>query len=188
MYLSIATMVGGKRLSGGTNMRKKPLVVGLAGIGLVGGVSAAAAGGLEWKARPINAANEVPTPVGNPTATARASFEVEDGAIHYKLRMRSPIKGAFMAHIHLGKPGTAGPIVVWLYGGPPPNVANAKDFAKGAVVAEGDLAPSAFVGPLAKKTLDEIATALNTGDYYVNVHTVTNPAGEIRGQVKADLD
>jgi hypothetical protein len=45
---------------------------------------------------------------------------------HYKIRIKSPIKGAFMAHIHLAEAGKNGPIAVWLYGGPPPNPANAK--------------------------------------------------------------
>jgi CHRD domain len=155
---------------------------------LVGASSVALADGFEWKARKIKAANEVPTPVGNPTATAKATFELEDGAIHYKLKMGKGIQGAFMAHVHAGAPGVAGPIVVWLYGGPPPNPANARDFANGEVVAKGTVSAGDFVGPLAGKSLDEIITALNSGNYYVNIHTLRNRPGEIRGQVVAKHD
>jgi hypothetical protein len=148
--------------------------------------TAVVADGYEWKARPINAAQEVPTPVGDPTAVARAQFELEDGVLHYKIRMRAPIEDVFMAHIHAGARGTAGPIVVWLYGTPPPNPAMNVDFAKGDTVAKGTVSAADFIGPLAGKTIEDIAAALDSGGYYVNIHTVRNPAGEIRGQVVMD--
>jgi hypothetical protein len=33
------------------------------------------------------------------------------------------------------------------------------------------------------KTLDDLATTMDSGDAYVNVHTAENPDGEIRGQI-----
>jgi sugar lactone lactonase YvrE len=150
-------------------------------IGLAG-ATIAVASDREWRARPINGANEVP-PVAS-AAAARASFEVEDGALNYKLRIDAPITGATQAHIHLQPVGAVpgagnGPVVVFLYGLNPAG----QDFKKGDVVAQGTLLPSAFVGPLAGKTLDEIVAALDSGLAYVNVHTLTNRGGEIRAQV-----
>lgn len=165
-------------------MRHHRFVVTTVAFGTIAVGTVVSAGEHEWRARPINAAQEVPTPVGNPTAEARAEFELDDGAIEYKLKMRKPIEDAFMAHIHLGARGTAGPIVVWLFGTPPPNPAANFDFAKGDIVASGTLHASDFIGALAGKSIEEIADALDSGGYYVNIHTVRNRAGEIRGQVE----
>ena len=35
-------------------------------------------------------------------------------------------------------------------------------------------------------TLVDIAAAMDAGMTYVNVHTLANPAGEIRGQIESD--
>lgn len=40
-----------------------------------------------------------------------------------------------------------------------------------------------LVGPLAGMTLEDLVALIESGDAYVNVHTVANPGGEIRGQV-----
>jgi sugar lactone lactonase YvrE len=156
----------------------RTLAIGSA-IGLAG---AAVASDREWRARPIVGANEVP-PVAS-AAAARASFEVEDGALKHKLRIDAPITGATQSHIHLQPSGATpgagnGPVVVFLFGLNP----TGQNFQKGDVIAEGKLLPSAFVGPLAGKTLTEIVAALDSGRAYVNVHTLTRPGGEIRGQV-----
>ena len=66
---------------------------------------------------------------------------------------------ALAAHIHLGKPGVAGPVAVPLCG---PCVSG--------------------VHKTSKLTL-RVKAALMSGRAYVNVHTAKNPAGEIRGQV-----
>jgi CHRD domain len=121
------------------------------------------------------------------TASAKASFEMEEGGmIHYKIRIKSPIKGAFMAHIHLAEAGKNGPIVVWLYGGPPANPANAKDFAKGETLARGSFDASAI--QIAGLTLDQLKARMDAGTAYVNVHTKAFPGGEIRAQIVGDVD
>ena len=137
----------------------------------------------EWRARPIDATQEVPAPVGNSTAEARADFEFADGVLRYTVRMRKPIENVFMAHIHVGEPGVSGPVVAWLFGTRPPNKSHTTDFAEDEILASGELRASDFVGQLAGKSIGEIVAALDTGGYYVNIHTVRNPRGEIRGQV-----
>ncbi len=159
--------------------------IAIAFVAVVGVAGIATASGWEWKARPMLGANEVPPVVS--TAEARAQFEVEDGAIHYKVRMRSSIVGATQAHIHLQPANTVigkanGPVVVFLYGF---NAAG-QDFAKGETVAEGELSPSQFIGPLAGASLDTIVSALNSGRAYVNMHTLVNRGGELRAQVVVD--
>jgi hypothetical protein len=167
-------------------MNRKTAVAALTATIAIGAGTAVAAGAMEWKAKPMIGANEVPA--NTSTAEARASFEMEDGAIHYKLRMRRPIDNAFMAHIHLGPAGANGPVVVWLFGTPPAtNPANVPtDFDKGDVVARGTIEASDLVGPLAGKPLDDLIAALNSGNAYVNLHSSAYPGGEVRAQVTAD--
>ncbi len=67
---------------------------------------------------------------------------------------------ATAAHIHLGKPGVAGNVIV-------PLCAPCKSGVHGKKTVSG-----------------AIAKSIEAGKTYVNVHTTKNPAGEIRGQVK----
>ena len=67
---------------------------------------------------------------------------------------------ALAAHIHMGKPGVAGPVVVPLCG-PCKNGQTGKVHISKAVIS-----------------------ALEGGKAYINVHTKKNAAGEIRGQAK----
>jgi hypothetical protein len=162
-------------------MRHHRLLVSIIAFGTIAVGTVVSAGEHEWRALPINAAQEVPASIGSPTGEARAEFELENGTIHFKLRMNRPMADVFMAHIHFGPAGAAGPVVVWLFGDPSP--ASATDFASGDVIASGKLNASDFIGLLAGKTIEQIAAALDTGDYYVNIHTLRNKPGEIRGQV-----
>ena len=67
---------------------------------------------------------------------------------------------ATAAHIHMGKVGVAGPVIVPLCG-------PCKNGMKGTA-----------------KISKSVIAALEGGKAYVNVHTPKNAAGEIRGQVK----
>ena len=168
-------------------MRAKQMMAAATVVGVLGIGTTALAGGYEWKARPMLGANEVPANAS--TASARASFELDDGVIEYKIKMRTPITGAFMAHIHANVVGKNGPIVVWLFGdaalgGGNPTI----DFRKGATVARGEITAADLTGPLAGKTLADLKALLDSGGAYVNLHTRSFPGGEIRAQVVADAD
>lgn len=164
----------------------KPRIIALA----AGALGALALGAIafasdnEWKARPMVGANEVPANASQ--SEARAQFELEDGVIKYKLRMRKPIEDAFMAHIHVGPTGANGPICVWLFGQPPAASNPRIDFDKNDTVARGEIDASDLVGPLAGKTLEDLVALLNSGGAYVNLHTAAFPGGELRAQVTVD--
>ena len=95
-------------------LRKTRIAAAIGVVLALGFGTTASADDFEWRARPMVGANEVPA--NTSTAEARASFEKDDGVIHYKIRMRKPITGAFMGHIHAQVAGKNGPIVVWLFG------------------------------------------------------------------------
>ena len=107
---------------------------------------------------------EVPRAKGAPFAKGSFSgkyVESKTGAtLTWKLTFTRLTGKALAAHIHKGKRGQAGPVVVPLCGPCQSGQAGKVHISK-AVVA-----------------------ALEGNNAYVNVHTAKNAAGEIRGQVK----
>lgn len=89
-----------------------------------------------------------------------------------------------VAHIHLGKRGVNGGVMVFLCGGggKPACPASPSGTVTGTIVA-GDIIAIAAQGTTAG-TLDEVIFALRRGHAYVNMHNATFPTGEIRGQVR----
>jgi len=84
------------------------------------------------------------------------------------------------AHIHIGPPDENGPVAAFLFGLADPPVTTDGILAQGTIT-EGDLIATVdvFDGTMAT-LIDE----MRAGNVYVNVHTVVNPAGEIRGTVQ----
>ena len=72
------------------------------------------------------------------------------------------------AHLHLAPEGVSGPVVV------PLTVVDRTRLA-GSFTAED------LVGPLEGATIEQLVAEIEAGRIYVNVHTPTYPAGEIRG-------
>jgi len=112
----------------------------------------------------LKADAEVPKPAGVPaSATGRFRGDTHNffgTKITWTLTFSHLSGKAVAAHIHLGKPGKAGGVLLALCG-------PCSSGQKGTVML-----------PLGQKTkILERAT-------YVNIHTLKNPAGEIRGQVK----
>lgn len=107
---------------------------------------------------------------GDPNGTGEAYVFGIDGdatTLCYVLTVDG-IKPATAAHIHEGRPGSNGPVVVSLA---PPADGNAADCLSES--EEGKFAQG--------QTVQEILA--NPGDYYVNVHNVEYPGGALRGQL-----
>lgn len=51
-------------------------------------------------------------------------------------------------------------------------------------VVRGVLTSRNLVGPLKGKTIRDLIREIKKGNAYVNAHTIQNPDGEIRGQIK----
>jgi len=112
-------------------------------------------------------------------ARGKAVFEPEKGGteLRYKLTVEG-IENVTASHIHIGKKGKSGPPVAGLFAGPK------KEGAFSGTLAEGTITDKDLVGPLAGKTVKDLIKDLRKGELYVNVHTVKDPDGEIRGQIK----
>jgi hypothetical protein len=150
-------------------------IASVAGLVLVGLAIAGLNG--NWSVH-LNGATEVP--VRDTLAQGQATFNLsEDGtSIEYKLTVAN-IENVLQAHIHLGPPTGTGGIVVWLYPpGPPPVLIPGRS---DGTLAEGSFTAADLVGALAGHPLEDLIAALESGNAYVNVHTVQFPGGEIRG-------
>lgn len=114
---------------------------------------------------PLTTRAEVPKPTGV-QAGARGTFIVPvtnssgSYSIAWTLTFRNLTGRAQAAHIHRGKPGKAGPVLVSL-------CAPCRSGRKGKA-----------------KISKTVAAKIKDGSAYVNVHTAKNPAGELRGQIK----
>jgi glucose/arabinose dehydrogenase len=120
----------------------------------------------------LTGGNEVP-----PTdlrSQGQAVVKVRDGVLDIKVSVAN-LDNIVAAHIHCAPEGVNGPVGLSLYEGAP-------------VSHSGNLVKTVFAGPdlgnnCEWSTIGDIAAAIVAGNAYVNVHTVENPAGAIRGQL-----
>jgi hypothetical protein len=90
------------------------------------------------------------------------------------------IESVTAAHIHQGKEGQNGPIVVTLFKADN----NTGTGAVNGQLVGGTISNDMLEGPMAGKTLEgDLVKAVQNGELYVNVHTTENPDGAIRGQI-----
>jgi len=52
------------------------------------------------------------------------------------------------------------------------------------MLASGTITAANIVGPMLGSSMADLIDAITAGNTYVNVHTVVNPGGEIRGQIE----
>jgi hypothetical protein len=114
----------------------------------------------------LNSRQERPRPKGNVRRTTGTFTGTivklgATGTIAWRLRFSRLTGRAAAAHIHIAQRGRAGPVAVALCG-------PCRNGARGTA-----------------NLTAAVLTALETGRAYVNVHTARNPAGEIRGQIRA---
>ncbi len=134
----------------------------------------------------LDGEQERPNPVDT-RAQGQAIFKLSnDGeSLHFKLIVAN-IEDVRMAHLHrINDPVSAtGEIVVWLYpDGPPPQLIPGRT---NGTLAEGEITANSLTGSLEGKSLEDLIDAMNDGEIYVNVHTIANPPGEIRGDIEGE--
>lgn len=127
----------------------------------------------------------------------KATFKVSPDRtkISYTLDVTVPPRSAiFMAHIHLGPLGENGPILFWLYGDPslapqgspvPGNQFPVNDGPFTGKVSGVLTAADLVMNSVGPTNFDQAIENIFAGNTYVNVHTVTYPLGETRGQIPA---
>ncbi len=112
----------------------------------------------------LNSGQEVPHPKAPAgaagTFVAKSTESGSTVSFHWVLKFHGLSGKAMAAHVHLGKKGKSGAVLVPLCG-------PCRNGQSGTV-----------------KIKSSVEDSLEKGLTYVNVHTAKNPAGEIRGQVK----
>lgn len=157
-----------------TTRRRFVTAVGLAGVGVAStGVSAARGHPQNFRAH-LSGDEEVPPVDTDARGQAIFQFSGNAGELKYKLIVAN-IENVVAAHIHCGAPGVNGPVGVTLFTGGPTS--------DDGVLAEDTVTSPDDGNGCGWETLDDVVDAIESGEAYVNVHTVANPPGEIRGQV-----
>ena len=150
------------------------IALGSFGIAATELTSSVLAQGQEFMA-PLSGQEEVPPT--NSQAIGIAEFTVIDfDSIEYTVNAED-IQGVTAGHIHSGKQGENGPVVVTLF---------EFDSPMNEVSRTGSITLDMLEGPIAQ--LSDLETAMSNGETYVNIHTEQNPDGEIRGQISGSSE
>jgi len=141
----------------------------------VGVAMAGAQSSREFKAS-LNGPTERPKTTSKATGTATFHISSTGKSITYKLNAKGLSGPVVASHIHFGKPGKAGPVII-------PICPGACKLPK-----SGTLTAKNFKADKADKVTSFAAAikAIRAGNTYVNIHTQKFPAGEIRGQLRAN--
>jgi len=134
-----------------------------------------------FKAR-LSGGDEVPAVDTDARGGVKFKLSKDGDELTFKLRA-AKIEDVVQAHIHCGAEGVNGPIAVFLYSGPvvtPHGILSEGTLTAADLIALPDSPPC----PGGIATFDELIAKMRSGDTYVNVHTVVNPGGEIRGQLR----
>ncbi|MEA2381794.1 MAG: hypothetical protein QOH72_1765 [Solirubrobacteraceae bacterium] len=129
----------------------------------IGVAMAGAQSSKEWDAT-MKGSSE--SPKGPASASGTFKVEFRGGQACYTMSVKGLGAKPVAAHIHKGKAGVNGPIVIDLkpsFKGTSPRVSKKCVAAKASIVSAIKKSPSG---------------------YYANVHTTKNPAGAARGQLK----
>ena len=133
----------------------------------------------------LSGASEVPPVSTRAQGQAKVSFNQEGTEAGFRLIVAN-IENVTQAHIHCGPAGANGPVVVFLFG-----------FISGGVSVNGILAQGTFTGsniiprgdsdacPGGVGDMADLIAQIEAGNAYINVHTVQNQPGEVRGQLRA---
>jgi hypothetical protein len=146
---------------------------------LFAGTAMASTGAVDFKAH-LTGGSEVPAV--DTVSQGQALFKLSDDGtqLHYKLIVAN-LEDTLQSHIHVGPAGANGGVVAFLYPSAPPAQLIEGRFS--GVLAKGVITAADLRGSLAGASLDDLVAEMVAGNTYVNVHTVANPGGEIRGQI-----
>jgi hypothetical protein len=120
--------------------------------------------------------DEVPAKDTKANGTAEFNLSADGKMMAYVVDVMN-IDKVTQAHIHSGKTGENGPVVVWLFNSSTPSG------PMNGMLSQGNIQSNDLVGPLKGKQISDLVKLINDSQAYVNVHTEPNPKGEIRGQI-----
>lgn len=114
---------------------------------------------------------------------AQVTVSNDGTEVAFKLNVANT-RDVTQAHIHCGGPAVNGPVVAFLFGLVPGGVSLNGILAQGTFTNDNIIPrPDSAACPGGITDLDDLIQAMHEGQAYVNVHTIANPSGEIRGQL-----
>jgi hypothetical protein len=123
----------------------------------------------------LTVTQEVPPAAAATPATARGAavllFDPATSTLNFSLAYAGLSGAATAAHFHNGAAGAAGPVVQTICGAPAPALLGPCPAGNSGLLTGTWTVPAPLV------------PTLLAGGLYVNIHTATNTAGEIRGQI-----
>jgi hypothetical protein len=146
----------------------------------------------------LSGTQQVPPVKTNGIGTA--SFELLDDnkTIHYRINILD-VPNITGMHIHKGKVGENGDVVVNLYNNSKENIILNENETKmsqiesssvkvngnvqSSFLASGTINNSDLQGPLSGKNISDLFNLIKSQNTYVNVHSQSHPDGEIRGEI-----
>lgn len=131
----------------------------------------------------LSGAQETANVVTETTGKFRLDFDKGLSEGRFVLRVNDGV-GITQAHIHCGRAGANGPVVAFLFGFVPGGVTVDGLLSKGTLTnADFTGVDCATVVGVPVNNIASLALAARAGLLYVNVHSVANPPGEVRGQI-----
>lgn len=115
-------------------------------------------------------------PPNNSTAKGWAWFKPTNDTVAYQLNATG-LDNVTAAHIHSGKLGVNGDVVVVLF------ESNNSTGSTNGTFAQANFTASDLKGPMQGKSISDLVRAMQNGETYINIHTGAFPDGEIRGQI-----
>jgi hypothetical protein len=170
-------------------------VVGIAFLAMVVGLVAADKDKDTIRTR-LSGLEETTATINTPASGEFTATISEDGtSIKYVETYRDLSSTVTQSHIHYGRPGLSGQVVLFLctnltppVGPPKPQACpTASPATISGTLTEADVIASPVVGgqgiDAGAAGFAEMVKAIRTGSAYVNVHTINHPGGEIRGRL-----
>jgi hypothetical protein len=169
-------------------MRRRGVLLAIAVLAaglLVASLAGAADEKTSFKAN-LDGYNEVPAVSSNGSGTFTAMIDEDAQTITYELSYGGLNSAAMAAHIHLGQRNVNGGVSAFLCGGGDkpacPAGTGAEETVSGVIDAADVIGPAAQ--GIAAGEFDELVRAIRARVTYANVHTSTQPGGEIRDQLR----
>jgi len=126
---------------------------------------------------------EVPAVSSPGSGRFEAKLDANETTLSYELAYADLQGTASAAHIHLGQKGVAGGVSAFLCGGGgKPACPTTTGTVGGTITAANIIGPTGQ--GISAGEFGELIEAMRAGVTYANVHSSTQPGGEIRGQIK----
>jgi hypothetical protein len=128
--------------------------------------------------------NEVPLTLSGASGTLALTVNDTDTSVHFVLEFSGLQTPVLFSHIHVGQPNVNGGVTVFFCGG-----GGRPACPQGSGTVEGDFTAADVIALVSQQlevnNLAKLLAAIRGGKTYANLHTMTSPGGEIRGQIHA---